>query len=100
MDTTTTLGFALAAFAFIYAINATRRTDRGDRERDWENHVRDIAAEHRARGGWIGYRTDTKGRLEASTTSRTVPAKVALRDPDPVRRTRRWLRNHLRPPVR
>jgi hypothetical protein len=99
MDQTTVaiVGVALTAFGalgVIYAVNATRHANK-------ENSVRDIAAEqqHQERGTWIGYRRDARGRLKASTTSRTVPAAAALSDPDPVRRAKRWLHKHFSPRI-
>jgi hypothetical protein len=56
--------------------------------------VRDIAAERQARGGWTGYRTDKHGRLQASTTSRTVPVTVFLSTPGRRGRLRAWLQRH------
>jgi hypothetical protein len=81
---------AITVLAFIWAINANLRSDR-------ENQVRDLATEHQARGGWVGYVRDRQGRLKASRTSRSVPIQAAISDPDPVRRARRWIRNDFWP---
>jgi hypothetical protein len=89
---------AIGVIAFVWAINYRLHSDRAERRsndeqnaRDHEQRIRDLAEEHRADGSWAGYVHDPAGHWIASSAVRSVPTRVALSDPDPMRR---WFRNH------